>query len=64
MNVELTPEDAQNLIVFIEDYPAKGKVQEVAAILKQKLRQAIALDMETAKAPSHDGAQEEIPVVE
>ena len=62
MNVDLTPEDAQNLIVFIEDYPAKGKVQEVAAILKQKLRQAIALDMETAKMPAKDGAKEETVV--
>ena len=54
MNVELTPEDARNLIVFINAYPAKDQAQEVAAMLKAKLTMAIQGD--AVAAPLHDGA--------
>lgn len=67
MKIELTPEDAQNLIVIIGDYPAKGQVQEVAVMLKQKLARALqeeqlAKTAPVEAAPSHDGAKEETVV--
>ena len=54
MKVELTPEEAQNLIVFINAYSAQGQAQEVAVMLKAKLTMAIQGD--AVPAPSHDGA--------
>ena len=57
MNVELSPEDAQNLIVFINAYPAKEQAQEVAVMLKLKLTKAI----QDAAPPSRDGASESVP---
>ena len=56
MNVELTPEEVQNLIIFINAYSATGQAQEVAVILKQKLGRAL-----QAESPSRDGAKAEIP---
>jgi hypothetical protein len=57
MKVELSSEEAQNLIVFINAYSATGQAQEVAVMLKQKLAQAVRATVE----PSHDGAKEEVP---
>ena len=59
MKVDLTPEEAQNLIVFINAYSATGQAQEVAVMLKQKLAQALQAEV---KPPSHDGAKEAAPV--
>ena len=58
MEVELSSEDAQNLIVFINAYSATGQAQDVAVMLKQKLAQAVRATVE----PSRDGATEEVPV--
>lgn len=55
MKVELSEDEIKNLIAFIAEYPAKGQAQEVSALLKQKLAQAL--------QPNKDGAKpaEEIP---
>lgn len=58
MNVELSPEEAQNLVVFINAYSATGKAQEVAVMLKVKLKKAI---QDAGGLPSRDGAKEEVP---
>lgn len=58
MNVELSPEEAQNLIVFIGAYPAKDQAQEVAVMLKQKLLRAIQAEPQ----PSRDGAKESVEI--
>ena len=58
MKIELSSEDAQNLIVFINAYSATGQAQDVAVMLKQKLAQAVRAAVE----PSQDGATEEVPV--
>jgi hypothetical protein len=55
MNVELSPEEAQNLIAFINAYPAKEQAQEVAVMLKLKLTKAIQDDV---PVPLRDGAKE------
>jgi hypothetical protein len=59
MKVELSSEEAQNLIVFINAYSATGQAQEVAVMLKQKLAQAVRAD--STVETSRDGAQEEVP---
>jgi hypothetical protein len=59
MQVELSPEECQNLIVFINAHSAQGQVQEVAVMLKQKL--ARAMQEPTVNEPSRDGATEEVP---
>ena len=48
MNVELTTEDVNNLLAFINRAQITGQEAEVAVALKQKLLRA-------AQAPSEDG---------
>lgn len=63
MKIELSSEEAQNLVVFINAYGATGQAQEVAVMLKLKLNKAIQDKAKTVQAepPFHDGVREEVP---
>ncbi len=55
MKVELSEQDVQNLIVLIHRAQVAGEEQEVAVMLKMRLRQALQPSEETKKVTAKAG---------